>query len=160
MHRKNQNLTSIITARVQETMKNYPVKAESMSLWDSLQRNFNCCGTLNYTDWSDSVAYYRINEKLPQGCCGYTVHSEEIVTSDFRETVCSADSADLYIGKPKPYDPGLGCLDKMLTWINKNSTIISSVGLVIASLQVFEILFSCCLARRVKRDDEYYYSYY
>lgn len=147
-----EELQSVITRKVKESLSKHTVKAESLSMWDALQRNFNCCGAHNFTDWSSEVPYYQVYNRLPQSCCGYRVPEFEALSWD-EVVYCNPTTTleDLHAE---------GCLQQLIHWIDKNASLIRTIGLTLGAFQVLGILFSCCLARQIKMEYSYYYTYY
>ncbi|KAL7992093.1 hypothetical protein Chor_016349 [Crotalus horridus] len=87
---------------------------------DKLQQEFKCCGSHNYTDWSDSY-WYKIEKegrKVPDSCC-----------KTITETCGRRDHPS------NIYKEG-GCITKLGNFIQEHLIIIGAVGLSIAFVQV------------------------
>uniref|UniRef100_U3J1Y6 Tetraspanin n=1 Tax=Anas platyrhynchos platyrhynchos TaxID=8840 RepID=U3J1Y6_ANAPP len=102
---------------------------------DKLQQEFKCCGSNNYTDWADSV-WIRSSEasgrKVPDSCC-------KTITD-----LCGRRDHPSNIYKEN------GCITKLENFIQEHLKIIGAVGISIACVQIFGMIFTCCLYRSLK----------
>ncbi|XP_037960754.1 CD63 antigen [Teleopsis dalmanni] len=100
-------------------------------LWDYVQEQFTCCGVESYKDWLTPL-----DNKLPISCC-------KIPNGVVGSFECSAINEDVnrYIQ---------GCLSEFSTYISAHAVSLGAVGVVMAILQFFGIIFACYIAREIK----------
>lgn len=102
---------------------------------DKLQQEFKCCGSHNYSDWTDNV-WIQVNEQLvPDSCCK--------TPSD----LCGRRNHPSNIYKTEG-----GCIKKMEDFILSQLYILGMVGIGTAFLQLVGMMFTCCLYRNLKED--------
>lgn len=103
---------------------------------DKLQQEFHCCGSNNSRDWRDSE-WIRSGEAddrvVPDSCC------KTVVTGCGRREHAS-----------NIYKVEGGCITKLETFIQEHLRVIGAVGIGIACVQVFGMIFTCCLYRSLK----------
>ncbi|XP_072374891.1 CD151 antigen-like [Scyliorhinus torazame] len=108
---------------------------------DKLQQEFRCCGSNNSKDWQESRW---VKEKLsgerivPDSCC-------KTVTNG-----CGKRDHPSNIYKVEG-----GCITKLEGFIMAHLKIIGAVGIGIACVQIFGMIFTCCLYRNLKADTPY-----
>ncbi|KAM3919701.1 CD151 antigen isoform 1-T1 [Leptodactylus fuscus] len=105
---------------------------------DKLQQEFKCCGSNNSQDWRESV-WIRSPESegrlVPDSCC-------KTVTPR-----CGVREHPSNI-----YRVEGGCITKLETFIRSHLLIIGAVGLGIGFVQVFGMIFTCCLYKSLKSE--------
>ncbi|XP_072277792.1 CD151 antigen [Pyxicephalus adspersus] len=105
---------------------------------DKLQQEFKCCGSNNSQDWKESV-WIRSPEAdrrlVPDSCC-------KTVTPN-----CGMRDHPSNIYKVEG-----GCITKLESFIRSHLLIIGAVGLGIASVQLFGMIFTCCLYKSLKSE--------
>ncbi|XP_063145374.1 CD151 antigen [Candoia aspera] len=132
-----QQLNKELKENLRDTMtKKYKKAGEEgvTSAVDKLQQEFKCCGSHNYTDWSDSY-WYKVEKegrKVPDSCC---------------KTV--TDACGRRDHPSNIYKEG-GCITKLGNFIQEHLIIIGAVGLSIAFVQIFGMCFTCCLYNNLK----------
>ncbi|KAI1237991.1 hypothetical protein IHE44_0014091, partial [Lamprotornis superbus] len=97
---------------------------------DKLQQEFKCCGSNNYTDWADSLwikSSGASGRKVPDSCC-------KTITD-----LCGRRDHPSNIYKES------GCITKLENFIQEHLKIIGAVGISIACVQIFGMIFTCCL---------------
>ncbi|XP_018537197.1 CD151 antigen isoform X3 [Lates calcarifer] len=104
---------------------------------DKLQQEFKCCGSNNFSDWTDSVWIQAAdNERLvPDSCC--------------------KTPTDLCGRRDHPsniYNVEGGCIMKLEDFILSQLYILGAVGIGIAFLQLVGMMFTCCLYQNLKED--------
>uniref|UniRef100_A0A8C9NVU0 Tetraspanin n=1 Tax=Spermophilus dauricus TaxID=99837 RepID=A0A8C9NVU0_SPEDA len=103
---------------------------------DKLQQEFHCCGSNNSQDWRDSE-WIRSGEAggrvVPDSCCKTVVPG------------CGQRDHASNIYKVEG-----GCITKLETFIQEHLRVIGAVGLGVACVQVFGMVFTCCLYRSLK----------
>uniref|UniRef100_A0A8C5S145 CD151 molecule (Raph blood group) n=1 Tax=Laticauda laticaudata TaxID=8630 RepID=A0A8C5S145_LATLA len=117
-------------------IKKYRKKGEERvtTAVDKLQQEFKCCGSHNYTDWSDSY-WYKVEKegrKVPDSCC-----------KTMTDTCGRRDHPS------NIYKEG-GCITKLGNFIQEHLIIIGAAGLSIAFVQIFGMCFTCCLYNSLK----------
>lgn len=103
---------------------------------DKLQQEFHCCGSNNSRDWQDSEWIHSGEaggRVVPDSCC------KTVVPGCGRRDHAS-----------NIYKVEGGCITKLETFIQEHLRIIGAVGLGIACVQVFGMLFTCCLYKSLK----------
>ncbi|NXU27877.1 CD151 protein, partial [Thalassarche chlororhynchos] len=102
---------------------------------DKLQQEFKCCGSNNYTDWADSLwikSPEANGRKVPDSCC-------KTITD-----LCGRRDHPSNIYKES------GCITKLENFIQEHLKIIGAVGISIACVQIFGMIFTCCLYKSLK----------
>ncbi|XP_013417132.1 CD151 antigen [Lingula anatina] len=121
-------------------MESYQFDMAITNATDDLQQWHKCCGTGSFEDWRYSKWLRSVptNNTAPDSCCKST------------STGCAVRNhpSNIY------YD---GCLTKLARYLKGHIIIIGAVGLGMCFVQVFGIIFACCLARRIKEWNEYRY---
>ncbi|XP_077380830.1 tetraspanin 34a isoform X2 [Festucalex cinctus] len=105
------------------------------SLWNSTMEGFMCCGYKNYTDFNGSPFNVQNGGVYPSQCCNGTSIGE----------TCTQSAAHL-ASELKMVD---GCFDKLLQFIEENSTIIAGVALGIAALEIAAMVVSMVLYKDI-----------
>ncbi|CAL1541326.1 unnamed protein product [Lymnaea stagnalis] len=93
-------------------------KGWSTSL-DALQRDLQCCGVDNHTDWYNIQAWPD-EQKVPESCC--------VVPS----TQCGYGDVSQWYQR--------GCLEEMEYWFTKNMYILGVTGITIGSIQILAMV--------------------
>ncbi|WAR11453.1 CD63-like protein [Mya arenaria] len=114
---------SQVESYVEKYMKE-SIGKNNTKAWETVQKEFKCCGITNSTDW---------NGNIPQSCCKSPA------------TGCQNNTANLY---PQ------GCLKKFSDWVEDHVAIVGGVGIGFAFIQLIGIMFACCLARAIKKEYE------
>ncbi|KAL6106663.1 uncharacterized protein ACO6RY_10477 [Pungitius sinensis] len=104
---------------------------------DKLQQEFQCCGSHNSSDWSNSVWIQSAgNERLvPDSCCK-----------------SPSDLCGLRDHPSNIYKVEGGCIMQLEEFILSQLYIIGAVGIGIAFLQLVGMMFTCCLYQNLKED--------
>ncbi|VTJ61168.1 Hypothetical predicted protein [Marmota monax] len=134
-----QQLNTELKENLKDTMtKQYhqPGQEGVTSAVDKLQQEFHCCGSNNSQDWRDSE-WIRSGEAggrvVPDSCCKTVVPG------------CGQRDHASNIYKVEG-----GCITKLETFIQEHLRVIGAVGIGIACVQVFGMVFTCCLYRSLK----------
>uniref|UniRef100_A0A2K6U599 Tetraspanin n=1 Tax=Saimiri boliviensis boliviensis TaxID=39432 RepID=A0A2K6U599_SAIBB len=108
---------------------------------DQLQQEFHCCGSNNSQDWRDSE-WIRSGE-----AGGRTV----VPGCGQRDHVGGHPATRVGLEHPESREgPPGGCITKLETFIQEHLRVIGAVGVGIACVQVFGMIFTCCLYRSLK----------
>ncbi|XP_008410371.1 CD151 antigen isoform X2 [Poecilia reticulata] len=104
---------------------------------DKLQQEFKCCGSHNFSDWSDSEWIRRegTQQLVPDSCCKTP------------SNLCGRRDHPSNI-----YREEGGCVEKLEDYIRSQLYILGGVGVGIAFLQLIGMMFTCCLCRNLKED--------
>nr|XP_022913448.1 CD151 antigen-like isoform X1 [Onthophagus taurus]XP_022913452.1 CD151 antigen-like isoform X1 [Onthophagus taurus] len=124
---KNLNETFLTTYQYDE--------AKTQSI-DFIQKEFKCCGAMDFEDWQRSkwkTENSSVINKVPDSCC--KTLTEHCGIRDH--------PSNIY------YDP---CFFKIEELIILHLSNMSAVGLGISILQIFGIIFGCCLFCHIKDD--------
>lgn len=114
--------------------------------WDVAQHDFACCGVNNYTDWQNHVNL--TDNSVPNSCCiDYEENDENPDTKDCGKGMVTNPDAKNFIHTQ-------GCIFGFEDWVKENIYIIGGVGIGLAFVQVIGIIFSCCLARTIRKEYE------
>ncbi|XP_069480120.1 CD151 antigen [Ambystoma mexicanum] len=128
-----QNLRDTMTMKYKQ-----PDQEKVTSAVDKLQQEFKCCGSANYTDWTVSSWIKSDDAKgrhVPDSCC-------KTVTP-----LCGTRAHPSNI-----YRIEGGCISKLEHFIQAHLRIIGAVGLGIAFVQIFGMIFTCCLYKSLKSE--------
>jgi len=117
-----------------DAMKNYKQDGHEgvTETWDKLQKEFECCGVNNASDWTDPKMGNQ--PTIVESCCKTpgtncsTTNPQEVFTDS--------------------------CSIKLEDWLKSKVAIIGGVGIGLAFVQVVGIMFACCLARAIKKEYE------
>ncbi|XP_056418150.1 CD63 antigen [Hyla sarda] len=121
-------LQNIFTDSFMDGMRNYQNSTDVQKAIDDLQRNSQCCGANNYTDWY-KFEPFKTPPHVPTSCC--------IVNA----TGCDTDPSKIY---------SVGCVPTIEALMRKSIGIIAGVALGIAFFEVLGIIFACCLMKGIR----------
>ncbi|XP_030561550.1 CD63 antigen [Drosophila novamexicana] len=126
---------SLIRTSLDESMSSYKNTTQNptTALWDDMQRDFNCCGIDNSTDWQKVLN----NTELPLSCC-------KIPVGAIGTFSCMNDINNVYLNENG------GCLSGFADYISAHAVSLGAAGVVIAVLQFFGVIFACYIAREIK----------
>ncbi|XP_048340787.1 CD151 antigen isoform X1 [Sphaerodactylus townsendi] len=127
-----QNLKDTMTQKYRK-----PGEESVTNAVDKLQQEFKCCGSHNASDWSDSD----------------WIKSPDASMRKFPDSCCKTPT-DLCGRRDHPsniYKEG-GCITKLENFIQEHLKIIGAVGIGIACVQIFGMIFTCCLYRSLKSE--------
>ncbi|XP_055907662.1 CD63 antigen [Eupeodes corollae] len=123
----------LIEKKLKETILNYDKDgyAGTTYLWDSIQRQYLCCGVDDYNDWKPVL-----NTTLPLSCCNLPdgTHGPFSCTYDVEDK-----NRHLF-----------GCLTGFSDYISSHAVSLGAAGVIIGVIQFFGVLFACYIAREVK----------
>lgn len=128
-----QNLKDTMTLKYKQ-----PGEEKVTNAVDKLQQEFKCCGSNNSEDWSDSIwikSPQANGRKVPDSCC-------KTITEECGRRVHPSNI----------YKVEGGCITKLENFIQEHLRIIGAVGLGIACVQIFGMIFTCCLYRSLKAE--------
>ncbi|KAB1251404.1 CD151 antigen [Camelus dromedarius] len=141
-----QQLNAELKENLKDTMtKRYHQEGHEgvTSAVDKLQQEFHCCGSNHSQDWRDSE-WIRSGKAggrvVPDSCC------KTVVAGCGRRDHAS----NIYKVEHTPIPGQGGCITKLETFIQEHLRIIGAVGIGIACVQVFGMIFTCCLYKSLK----------
>lgn len=128
------NTEAFLEDKLKTTMEQYRNVSfnETTVVWDSIQKEFQCCGVESYKDWYNVTV---LNNSLPISCCAIPPGATVLM--------CLPEHA---------YSEG--CLDKFGDFIKENVSYVEGVGIGLAVIQLLGIIFSCLLAKYIRSDYE------
>ncbi|XP_060573901.1 CD82 antigen-like [Ruditapes philippinarum] len=119
--------------------------------WDVVQIQLECCGGVGPEDYDGSKYVGAKTRNLPPSCCVLSnmKEAEEDPTKAMpkNDTNCKDKMEGYYHNK--------GCKDGLLDWAKSHTAILIGVGIGVACLQIFGIVFALCLCRQVDREEKY-----
>lgn len=142
-----------VELKLKEGLSLYSTDKDIGKAWDILQQDLHCCGIKSLDDWS---AVYP-NDTLPWSCC--SPHSNATAfttllasqTAAYEEPRCNRNAVMLTDEKETGVYKN-GCLSEFINTIKHNSALLLGVGIGIAVIQIIGVVFSCCLAKSIKRE--------
>lgn len=117
----------------QQQMQNYLKDNKTATILDKLQKENNCCGASNYTDWENIPVMAK--DRVPDSCC---INITVGCGNDFKESTIHTQ----------------GCVETIAIWLRKNILLVAAVALGIAFVEVLGIIFSCCLVKSIRSGHE------
>uniref|UniRef100_A0A1B0D6J2 Tetraspanin n=1 Tax=Phlebotomus papatasi TaxID=29031 RepID=A0A1B0D6J2_PHLPP len=99
-------------------------------LWDSIQRNYHCCGIHNLSDWT-TIENVK-NTDIPISCC-------DLPPAALGTFTCNEAIVDR-----------TGCLEEFGNFIEAHAVSLGAAGIAICIVQFVGIFFACYLARQIK----------
>ncbi|KAJ6665475.1 hypothetical protein lerEdw1_003316 [Lerista edwardsae] len=106
-----------------KTLDKYSRELQITKGVDGIQRQFQCCGAENYTDWLNTT-FGSLSSSVPTSCCKVSVES--------CDTDLSMDTADIY---------QQGCVLKLKNWVEENMAVFGGMGIFIGLTQDMKFFF-------------------
>uniref|UniRef100_A0A6I8PN09 Uncharacterized protein n=1 Tax=Ornithorhynchus anatinus TaxID=9258 RepID=A0A6I8PN09_ORNAN len=131
----NEELKSGLKSTMTEKYRQ-PGAAGVTSAVDKLQQEFKCCGSNSSEDWKDSLwikSGDANNRKFPDSCCKTIV--DGCGQRDHASNIYKVEG---------------GCITKLEIFIREHLKIIGAVGIGVACVQIFGMIFTCCLYKSLK----------
>ncbi|XP_013874195.1 CD151 antigen [Austrofundulus limnaeus] len=129
-----QNLKNTMVKKYREEKENEHITRAV----DKLQQEFKCCGSHNSSDWAESSwirSVFSEGRVVPDSCCKTVLD------------LCGRRNHPSNIYKVEG-----GCITKLENFILDHLKIIGAVGIGIACVQIFGMVFTCCLYRSLKAE--------
>ncbi|XP_074858022.1 CD63 antigen-like [Carettochelys insculpta] len=117
-----------------KTLDKYNQESQVTKGVDNLQKNLQCCGAQNYTDWFNTT-FGSLSSAVPNSCCKKKTKSCGMNLSN--------DTANINQE---------GCIQKLRKWAEEHIALIGGVGISVGFAQLLGILFSYMLLRILKED--------
>ncbi|XP_006634955.1 tetraspanin-1 [Lepisosteus oculatus] len=125
---------SILRAWATPALQNeYSIQPDVTKIWNVTMTELNCCGFMNYTDFTDSVYYKNHNGTYPSFCCTRNT------------SMCSPSAAEN--GKIE------GCFQQLLQTLKKNASIVGGIAVGICALEVAAMVVSMYLYCYLDKND-------
>ncbi|XP_050304227.1 CD151 antigen [Anthonomus grandis grandis] len=96
--------------------------------WDNTQKTLECCGVNGYDDWKD---------RIPDSCCRLTPNGKPLACQQIEEKNKFTIHLD-------------GCLTITKNFVKNHALIIGTAGVVLSSLLILGMIFSCALFKLIK----------
>ncbi|XP_022111920.1 CD63 antigen-like [Acanthaster planci] len=125
------DIKKAIDDNMNKLLVQYPNNTATQKLFDSMQQDLKCCGVNNYTDWYSYLGSGNVTDsccKKEEPKCGIEPKKETIWTD--------------------------GCFNALYDFLEDNIVIIAAIAIVIAVIQIFGVVCSCCLMRSIKGEYE------
>lgn len=132
---------SLITSALKPTMQEYtnPNKTHIAIGWDNIQETYRCCGLetndkhKGFEDWTEAVG------GIPLSCC-------EIPHARLNNFTCDSEQVTMHT---------VGCVQAFGDFIRSHALSLALVGVILAVIQLFGLLFACMIARQLKKNRGY-----
>jgi len=124
------DLKEVMEKKFKEGLQNFnqPGHEGVTNTWNTIQHDLSCCGVTEPQDWLTS-SY----GKVPNSCCK-TSGSDNCQLEDAYQVGCLALAEDKFVS---------------------NIAVVGGVALGVAFLQLIGVIFSCCLAGRIRKTGQY-----
>ncbi|XP_028401346.1 CD63 antigen-like [Dendronephthya gigantea] len=138
-------IKSALSRGLNHTMKAYKGNSIVRAAWNKMQREFDCCGDANYTDWFKIELQPSPDNfsSVPESCCKH-----EAKNCGGHENVRNATEAKNYIYTE-------GCYDHITDYFRKRFSVLASGALSIAIIQFFSIACAGCFWNHVQNKSKY-----
>ncbi|XP_030829577.1 CD63 antigen isoform X1 [Strongylocentrotus purpuratus] len=138
------DIDKLVDDNMTDLQKEYNSSTSTQQLFDNMQKNLECCGRNNYTEWfgfNVNKTSGINNNMVPMSCC------------IIQEDGCNMDvSSDPYVAGQNIYVSP--CYNALKDLLLRNIGIIAGVAIGIAVIEIFGIAFGCCLMRKIKNEYE------
>jgi len=137
---------------------------EGSQSWDYMQRLFKCCGAIEGpSEWKSSQWYSHqvpVNgsepNPVPLTCCVLTNDLKfEEDPQPLNTTLCYEAATSGSLSNPQDYIHTQACKPRLEDWIKSNTSLIIGVAFGLAFVELFGILFACCIIKGVRSQYEY-----
>ncbi|XP_055296819.1 23 kDa integral membrane protein-like isoform X2 [Sitodiplosis mosellana] len=129
---KRNDVENIVDKKLNYTLHKVNEIDTFAASWHLLQTELKCCGIKGPEDWDGILPG---QNSLPASCC-------------LREKGAQCSKGDASVQKD-------GCKAKFLDYLKSNLVTVAGVGIGVAVIQLFAIVFSCCLYSAYRRDVHY-----
>ncbi|KAJ8024196.1 Tetraspanin-11 [Holothuria leucospilota] len=127
-------IESSMTRGMTSTIKNdYGVTDAATESVDYFQKEFECCGASNYTDYS-----------------GSKFEEDQGVAGALPDTCCPKDTVTCSVTSDAQYKEG--CVSASLDKLQSNYAIVGGICLGILAIEICAMIFSCCMVNAIKED--------
>jgi len=137
-------LHNAIGQGLNDVVEKYESDKDLRKLMNALQHDLKCCGSNNSLDWNNtgnkSSEFYP-SGKFPYSCCSSDDRSHD-----------DKKYEDGYCEPSKVYHDG--CYDALEKLVRNSFGLLGGIAIAIAVIQLFGIIFACCLSRTIKKEYE------
>ncbi|KAM4570380.1 tetraspanin-33 isoform 2-T2 [Odontesthes bonariensis] len=140
-----------VTEIINDAIVHYRDDIDLQNLIDFGQKDFDCCGALTYTDWSQNIYFNcsttnpsRERCAVPFSCCLISKDQKVI------NTMCGHGMQELEDLEAANHIHTNGCIDKLVNWIHSNLFILGGIALALAIPQLVGMLLSQILINQIK----------
>ncbi|XP_069888635.1 CD82 antigen [Dipodomys merriami] len=118
--------------------------------WDYVQAQVKCCGWVSAYNWTENEELMSHSE-VTYPCSCEKGDSSLLVRKGF----CHSQSNSTQSGNDPEFWPVFqeGCMEKVQAWLQENLGIILGVCVGVAVIELFGMLLSICLCRRIHSED-------
>ncbi|XP_072347422.1 tetraspanin-1-like isoform X1 [Scyliorhinus torazame] len=116
---------------VNSIKKDYGQVSDITTIWDTVMKEFKCCGFNSYKDFANSSSYY-LTSKYPDDCCRTPYP-------------CSLTGIDHNVP---------GCYSQLLNFLKSHTKILGIVALVICILEMGAMAASMILYCQIKKQEQ------
>jgi len=128
---RRSEIEDMLDQRLNASMHNYYTQKEVEKSWNIMQHEMKCCGMTGPGDWQRITH----NKTLPYTCCPDTQN----------DGTCTMQTLNKY---------EVSCLEKLKETFFRYASVLGAVGCGVAFVQLIGVIFSCCLARSIRRQYE------
>ncbi|CAH1402770.1 unnamed protein product [Nezara viridula] len=147
MYRFNGLTTELRSLLNHSILTRYGPDPEWTALWDSVQRQYSCCGVFGFQDFihnlsSSDPGDYGSDGKLPDSCCGDRPEAVAAARRDFLSRVSSSTPATApasVVPTPRPTQEAVRCFNggiafqercelKILAWLTQTAHLLFVLG--------------------------------
>lgn len=137
--------------------------ADDIYAWDNTQKKLLCCGVIGPADWADLSRDHIVR---PSCCVPAYVdpNTNDCATNDavYRDKYHQVNFCSVLTAADSSYTHDLiscsflftqvGCLGKLKERIGSNASVLITVGITVAFIQLIGIVLACWLASSIKRE--------
>ncbi|XP_070710066.1 tetraspanin-33 [Pempheris klunzingeri] len=142
---------SKVTEMINNAIVHYRDDIDLQNLIDFGQKEFDCCGGVVYTDWSQNMYFNCTIENpsrercsVPFSCC--IISKDKVIIN----TMCGHRAQELEHSEVGKHIHTNGCIDKLVNWIHSNLFMLGGIALGLAIPQLVGILLSQILINQIK----------
>ncbi|XP_040018972.1 tetraspanin-33b isoform X3 [Gasterosteus aculeatus] len=136
---------------VKKAVVHYRDDLDLQNLMDHIQKEFQCCGWNNYTDWSWNLYFNCTHENpssercaVPYSCCA-PVPGETVIN-----TMCGFGVQTMSHLEANKSIYAAGCMDKAAMWIESHLLLVGALALGTALPQIAGIVLSHILVSQIQ----------
>ena len=117
--------------------------------WNQFQKDFQCCGVVDVTDWSNATSFnFPAGVTKPVGCCHEKQDGTLLPTGSADQTTClkdttGADSKDYFFG---------GCFTGMMDRLDSHKGSVVTIGVLTLVFMFINIIASFALCMMLTGD--------
>lgn len=136
-----EKITSKVEVEMMAATKNYgaPGHEGVNKTWDTVQKQFMCCGGVNFTDWKTNF-YLNRTDSVPDSCC-------RNMTKDCGKEIFSHPDRENTIYHQ-------GCVVEFKHWVGAKIVIVGGVAAGLTLIELIGIIIAGCLAAAIRREYE------